>query len=45
MEKPHGGIGVKLIFEAKYSHNWTKACNPCKNLKTKSTQNYYWVKT
>jgi hypothetical protein len=29
MKKPHGGISVGLIFEAKCSHDWTKACNPC----------------
>jgi hypothetical protein len=30
MEKPHGGIDIKLTFEAKCYHNWTKAYNPCK---------------
>jgi hypothetical protein len=34
MEKQHGGIGVKLTLETKCFHNWTKACNPCKNEKS-----------
>jgi hypothetical protein len=29
-EIKHGGIGIKLTYEAKHFHKLTRACIPCK---------------